>query len=742
MTRHDSGVNSQRMRVFFVFGLLLAATACTQREDPLAWVDPTLGSGGHGHVFVGASVPFGMAQPGPTSIPQGWDWSSGYHASDSTVIGFSQTHLSGTGCADLFDITVMPVTGPVRYGRGTEGNPDSGFWSYADRTREIAQPGYYSVPLQRYGILAEMTATSRVSFYRFTYPASDEAALVFDLEHGGGWDHARDTHIEVVDSCTVQGWRHSRGWARNQKQFFYARASKPFADVSFPKGQTEVETDQIRYARLQFRTDENEQVLLKVALSATGTEGARKALEAELPDWDFEATRQAAQNAWREELSRIRIRTKDKAVRQVFYTALYHTAIAPSLFCDVDGSYRGADDAVHPNPGFPVHTTFSLWDTYRAAMPLYNIIQPQRRADFVNTMVQIFQEQGRLPVWHLMGNETDCMVGNPGVIAVADAIVKEIPGIDPEEAFRSCRLTVMQDDRAQDLRKAYGYIPADLARYSVAQEMEYAIADGATAAAADFLGYDEFGAEMWERSHSWRRYQDASTGFVRPLLADGSWRTPFDPFTVNHDWDDYCEGNAWQYSFLAPHDFNGLVRFFGSREKLIERLDSLFTAVPPREEENVPDMSGFIGQYVHGNEPSHHIIYLYTMAGEPGKAADRLREVMSTLYTTGREGLCGNEDVGQMSAWYILSALGFYQVEPASTRFWFGSPLLNGATLQVDGGTFRIRVHGNSDRNRYIQSLRLNGRPYRLPYLEYADIVAGGTLDIQMGGKPVLWYDN
>ena len=256
MTRHDSGVNSQRMRVFFVFGLLLAATACTQREDPLAWVDPTLGSGGHGHVFVGASVPFGMAQPGPTSIPQGWDWCSGYHASDSTVIGFSQTHLSGTGCADLFDITVMPVTGPVRYGRGTEGNPDSGFWSYADRTREIAQPGYYSVPLQRYGILAEMTATERVSLYRFTYPASDEAALVFDLEHGGGWDHARDTHIEVVDSCTVQGWRHSRGWARNQKQFFYARASKPFADVSFPKGQTEVETDQIRYARLQFRTDE------------------------------------------------------------------------------------------------------------------------------------------------------------------------------------------------------------------------------------------------------------------------------------------------------------------------------------------------------------------------------------------------------------------------------------------------------------------------------------------------------
>ena len=657
--------------------LLAMAFSCSAPEDYAGYVDTKIGSGGHGHVYVGASVPFGLVQLGPTSSPQQWDWCSGYHDSDSTVIGFSHTHLEGTGIGDLFDITVMPVTGSVEYSR-------EGLWSYADRSREVAEPDYYSVPLLRYDILAEMTATSRVGFHRYTFPASDSTAIVFDLENGGCWDKATDTRIEADGNDALKGWRFSRGWARNQKVFFYAKFSKPFESVE-NIGQ---------YARVNFDLAEGEKVMLKVAISPVDIDGAKANMAAELPGWDFEKTREAARTAWNRELSKIRIETGDVDQRTIFYTALYHTMIQPSEFCDVNGDYRGADGDIHRNNDFKTYTTFSLWDTYRAAMPLMTVIHPEKIRDIARTMVKIHEEQGKLPVWHLWGNETDCMVGNPGVIALADILVKDFEGFDKEQAYNALRESEMRPDRGQDIRMECGFIPADRDfNESVAYDMEYAIADGAMAAAARRLGKEEDYAYFNERSHSYRNYFDPETLFIRGRNSDGTFVEPFNPYSSNHRADVYCEGNAWQYTWLVPQDFDGLVTLYGSKEKLAERLDSLFAAKNEIEgAEASPDISGLIGQYAHGNEPSHHIIYFYTMAGQPWKAADKIDEVLRTLYFHDPNGLSGNEDVGQMSAWYILSSLGMYQVEPAGARFWFGKPSFAGAEVQVPGGTLKIRA--------------------------------------------------
>ena len=619
----------------------------------------------------------------------------------------------------------MPVTGSVEYSR-------EGLWSYADRTREVAEPDYYSVPLLRYDILAEMTATSRVGFHRYTFPASDSTAIVFDLENGGCWDKATDTRIEAEGNDALKGWRFSRGWARNQKVFFYAKFSKPFESVE-NIGQ---------YARVNFDLAEGEKVMLKVAISPVDIDGAKANMAAELPGWDFEKTREAARTAWNRELSKIRIETGDVDERTIFYTALYHTMIQPSEFCDVNGDYRGADGDIHRNNDFKTYTTFSLWDTYRAAMPLMTVIHPEKIRDIARTMMKIHEEQGKLPVWHLWGNETDCMVGNPGVIALADILVKDFEGFDKEQAYNALRESEMRPDRGQDIRMECGFIPADRDfNESVAYDMEYAIADGAMAAAARRLGKEEDYAYFNERSHSYRNYFDPETLFIRGRNSDGTFVEPFNPYSSNHRADVYCEGNAWQYTWLVPQDFDGLVTLYGSKEKLAERLDSLFAAKNEIEgAEASPDISGLIGQYAHGNEPSHHIIYFYTMAGQPWKAADKIDEVLRTLYFHDPNGLSGNEDVGQMSAWYILSSLGMYQVEPAGARFWFGKPSFAGAEVQVPGGTLKIRAEGLSGEARYIQSVTLNGKNHPYPYIEFNDIVKGGELVFRMGTEKTLWY--
>ena len=720
-------------RIFLIAALGLASCAQPAADDNLTrYVDPRIGTGGHGHVFVGANVPFGLVQLGPTSIPQEWDWTSGYHESDSTVIGLSHTHLSGTGIGDLFDVTVMPVVGEVTCARGTEEDPASGLWSYADRTKEVVRPGYYSVPLVRYGITAEMTATSRVGFHRYTFPAADDAAVIFDLENGGCWDKATETHIEPSGDSRLVGWRYSTGWAKDQRVWFVAEFSRPF---------TSFEQVGEHYARVNFATAEGEQLMLKVALSPVSIEGAEANLAAELPGWDFDATAAAADAAWNAQLAKVKVTTQDEVARRIFYTGLYHTMVAPSEFCDVNGDYRGADGAVHRNPGHTTYTTFSLWDTYRAAMPLMTILHPDRMPDIVNTMLAIADEQGRLSVWHLWGNETDCMVGNPGIPVVADAIVKGIEGFDRERAFEAIRRTAMNPDRGNGLRMKYGYIPCDLFNEAVAYDMEYALADGAAARAAEALGRGEDARYFTERSHSYRNYFDPSTGFMRGRDSRRGWRTPFNPFASTHRADDYCEGNAWQYTWLAPHDVAGLESCFGSRARMLGKLDSLFTVSSVIEgAETSPDISGLIGQYAHGNEPSHHTLYLYTMLGQPWKTAEKVREVLTTLYHDQPDGLSGNEDVGQMSAWYILSSLGMYEAEPAGGRYWFGSPLFDRAEIAVPGGTFTIVAENNSSENKYIRRVWLNGRPYTKPWIGHEEVMAGGELRFEMDDEPHVWY--
>ena len=705
------------MKTHFWALALLFATACTQVNDTdyASFVDPKIGTGGHGHVFVGASVPFGMVQLGPTSIPQEWDWCSGYHDSDSTVIGFSHTHLSGTGIGDLFDITVMPVIGQTTPERGTENNPESGAWSYADRTKEVCEPGYYSVPLERYGITAELTATSRVGFHRYTFPETEEARILFDLENGGCWDKVTDSEFQIEKDADgkikgIGGHRYSTGWAKDQKVYFWAEFSRPMD--SFTQTQN--------YGWLEIgHMDDGEQVLVKVALSPTSIEGARDNMQAELDGWNFDATRTAARTAWNKELSKIDIKTRSETKRKIFYTALYHTMIAPSVYNDVNEE--------------PNYTTFSLWDTYRAAMPLMTIIHADRMDDIVKTFWRIYKEQGDLPVWHLMGNETDCMVGNPGLVAFADAVVKGFRGgLTDEQIIEAMTATATTPDRGQDIRMKYGFIPADLYPESVANDMEYAIADGALANCAEALGKTELAKRYRERSHSYRNYWDSETRFLRGRNSDGTFKEPFDPTFSQHRVSDYTEGTGWQYLWLVPQDVDGLVCLFGSRRAFVEKLDSLFEAPEHIEGADAsPDISGLIGQYAHGNEPGHHTIYLYSMLGEQRKAAMRIGQVYKEMYTDAPDGLSGNEDVGQMSAWYILSSMGFYQVEPACPRFWFGLPNFEKMTVKVPGGIFEINREGNRKAGR-IKAVTLNGAPYDKPYIEYKDIVSGGKLTFHM----------
>ena len=764
------------IRVLFAALLLFGCTPQKSINNFTAYVDPKIGTGGHGHVFVGANVPFGMVQLGPTSIPQEWDWCSGYHDSDSTVIGFSHTHLSGTGIGDLFDITVMPVVGEgLTYARGREEDQQSGLWSYADRSKEVARPGYYSVPLTRYGITAEMTATSHVGMHRYTFPQSNKAGIVIDLMNGGCWDRPMDAFIERVDPRTgdpdpegqaLRGYRFSRGWADDQKIFFYAEFSKPFVSLDVQTKDVRIWQDESKimptYAHAYFETGKNEQVLMKVGLSSVSMEGAYDNMQAELTGWDFDETADLADDLWNHELGRIHIDTQDEVARKIFYTALYHTMIAPSKFSDFGGDYRGKD-YISETDGYTQYTTFSLWDTYRAAMPLYSLFQPDRYHEFISTMLHIYNEQGKLPVWHLHGCETNCMVGSPGIMPVADAIVA---GIADEFGFEAMKASAMNPERGQEYRMKYGYIPCDLMNESVAYDLEYAVADGAIANAAkhlselfadpDYYFASPEKAEKYrkeyeyfnERSKSYRHLFDKDSGFIRGKDSKGRFRKEYSPFASTHRADDYCEGNGWQYTWLVPHDVEGLIECFGGKERFISKLDSLFI-VPSVIEgaESSPDISGLIGQYAHGNEPSHHILYLYTMAGQPWKAADKIREVLGTLYTARPDGLAGNEDVGQMSAWYIMSSMGFYQVEPGSGQYWFGSPLFDKVSINVgktrstgENKYFTIRAENNSYENRYIQSITLNGKAYTKGYIEHKDIAAGGELVIRMGAEPKVWY--
>lgn len=715
-----------------------------EMEDLTQFVDPHIGTGGHGHVFYGANVPYGFVQLGPTSIPQSWDWVSGYHESDSTVIGFPHTHLSGTGIGDLHDINVMPVVGEVTYARGDTSSYDTGLWSYSDRSKEMAVPGYYRTHLSRYNVDVELTATKRVGFHKYTFLGKESPAIVFDMVNGGCWDKTTDAVIRVVNDSTVSGYRYSTGWADDQRIFFRAEFSRKFDHVTFIVNDSVKEGNMAQgtqlFARVDFAAGNPEPVYMKVALSPTSEEGAWLNMQTELNGWDFDRTVADAKAAWNKELNKVKVSTTDTVAKKIFYTSLYHTMIAPSEFCDVNGDYYGADKKVHHEKGFKNYTTFSLWDTYRAAQPLMTILQPERMSDIINTMLHIYEQQGKLPVWHLMGCETDCMVGNPGVPVVADAILKDLKGFDSELAFKALKESSMLPERGMEYRLKYGFIPADKMTEAIAYDMEYALADWAVAQAARRLGKQEDYAYFLQRSKSYKNYFDASTGFMRGKMADGSWRTPFSPYASSHRDDDYCEGNAWQYTWLVPQDVEGLVECFGSKDAFVHKLDSLFLADGDMGETSSPDISGLIGQYAHGNEPSHHITYLYTLVGQPWKTAERVKEILHTMYTDKSDGLAGNEDVGQMSAWYVLSSFGFYQVEPAGGKFVFGYPNFEQVEIAVPGGKFVIKREDKGSANHYIQHVWLDGKEYKKAWIDYADIMKGGELTFQMGDEPAVWY--
>ena len=741
-------MNKKSLLFVPVLSLCLASCGSSQKgqemEDLTQFVDPRIGTGGHGHVFYGANVPYGFIQLGPTSIPQSWDWVSGYHVSDSTVIGFPHTHLSGTGIGDLHDINVMPVVGEVTYSRGDASSYETGLWSYSDRSKEVVTPGYYRTHLSRYNVDVELTATKRVGFHKYTFLGNESPAIVFDMVNGGCWDKTTEAVIRVVNDSTVSGYRYSKGWADDQRVFFRAEFSRKFDNVEFIVNDSVKEGDMAKgaqlFARVNFAAGNQEPVYMKVALSPTSEEGAQLNMQTELSGWDFEKTIADAKAAWNKELNKVKVYTTDEASKKIFYTSLYHTLFAPSEFCDVNGDYYGADKQMHKGEGFVNYTTFSLWDTYRAAQPLMTILHPEKMSDIINTMLHIHQQQGKLPVWHLMGCETNCMVGNPGVPVVADAILKDIKGFDTELAFKALKESSMLPERGMEHRIEYGFIPADKMTEAIAYDMEYAIADWAVAQAAQKLGKQEDYEYFLKRSKSYKNYFDASTGFMRGKMLDGSWRTPFSPYASSHRDDDYCEGNAWQYTWLVPHDVEGLVECFGSKEAFVNKLDSLFLANGDMGEASSPDISGLIGQYAHGNEPSHHTVYLYTLVGQPWKTADRIKEILHTMYTDQPDGLSGNEDVGQMSAWDILSSFGFYQVEPAGGKFVFGYPNFDKVEIAVPAGKFVIERENKGQQNNYIQGIVLNGTEYKKPWIEYADIMKGGELKFLMGDEPVVWY--
>lgn len=667
---------------------------------------------------MGANVPFGLVQLGPTEPTRGWDWCSGYYYDDDELIGFGHMHLSGTGIGCLGDVAFLPV---------------KDFKQTSTRFKHEAEkvhPGYYSVQLTDPNVLVELTATERCGFHRYTFKNGAKAQLALDLSQCIGWDKLNDCLLTQESATRLTGFRRSNGWAADRRIYF---------SIDFSQPVTVHRLDSMERVVVSV-ADNTKPLLVKVALSPVSIDKAKLNMQAELAGWDFDAAVKSADEAWNRELARIEIQTNDQTKKRVFYTAMYHLMTSCSKFNDVDREYRGADGKVH-KADFTNYTTLSLWDTYRAAHPLMAVAFPEMQRDFAQTFLNIYKQQGRLPVWHLMGSETDCMVGNPGAIVLADLTMKGFVE-DKELALEALKATQMKDIRSLGLLKKHGYIPWNLEpeNETVAKALEYCAADDGVAKVAKLLGKTDDYEYFFNRSRSYKKYYDPETRFLRAVDTDGKFRLPFNPFFAEHRTNDYTEGNAWQYTFLVPHDVKGLIKLFGSDKAFMSKLDSLFFVEGWAGDNASPDMSGMTGQYAHGNEPSHHVIYMYNYAGRPDKAAPLLRKMLNEMYLDQPDGLSGNEDVGQMSAWYILSSVGLYQVDPVGGRFVIGSPLFDKATVNVGGGkTFTVEAKNNSDKNIYVQSARLNGKTLKNSYVDFNDIRRGGTLELVMGPKPSKW---
>jgi len=718
-------------------------------EDFTKYVNNFVGTGGHGHTHPAAAVPFGMVQIGPDTFNEGWDWCSGYHYSDSSIMGFSHTHLSGTGVGDMMDVMVMPMTGELRTEPGTREKPGSGYRSRFSHSKESATPGYYSVMLDDYGIKAELTATERAGFHRYAFPKSEQSHILIDLNHRymSGSSKVLEAALNIEGETLITGFRRVQCWAPNRHVYFAMRFSKPFTGAGIvADGRRDASSRHARGTNLKawvdYRTEAGEQILVKVGLSGVSVGGALKNLDQEMPDWSFDGIREKARQTWNRELSKIRIEGVSGADREVFYTALYHTMLAPQLFDDVDGSYRGMDGQVHRAVGFHNYGTFSLWDTYRAIHPLYTLIQPERVPGMVQCLIAMTDEspQKTVPIWPLAGNETGCMIGYHAVDVIAEAWLKGFKGFDIERAFRLMRAQAMMDEyRGLGLYKKLGYVPCDREAESASKTLEYSYDDWAIAQVAKALGKTGDYKLFVGRAANYRNLFDRSTSFIRPKTAGGDWAAPFDPKKTgtSNRWRDFTEANSWQYSWAAQHDPKGFMNLLGGRAKFMEKLDQLFEQSTEVEGEVPVDMTGLIGMYAHGNEPSHHIAYLYNYAGAPWKTAERVRGIIRSMYKTGPEGLPGNEDCGQMSAWYLLSALGFYPVDPVSGNYVIGSPMFSRATIDLGNGRLlSIEAHNVSPENLYIQSATLNGRPLTKSWMSHQEVAPGGKLLFEMGRRP------
>ena len=724
--------------------MLISCTPTQEKHeiDYTSYVNPFIGTDFTGNTYPGAQAPFGMVQLSPDNGLPGWDRISGYFYPDSTIAGFSHTHLSGTGAGDLYDISFMPVTLPYK-----EAKAPLGIHSKFSHDDESAYAGYYQVRLTDYNINVELTATERCGIQRYTFPEA-QSAIFLNLKKAMNWDFTNDSHIEVIDSVTIQGYRFSDGWARDQHIYFRTRFSKPFEKIELDTMAIVKENKRIgtaTIARFDFNTQEGEQILVSTAISGVSMEGAAKNLQAEVPENNFDKYLAATKANWNRQLGKIEVKSDNEDDKVNFYTAIYHSMIAPTIYSDVDGAYYGPDKKVHQADGWVNYSTFSLWDTYRAAHPLFTYTEPERVNDMVKSFIAFYEQNGRLPVWNFYGSETDMMIGYHAVPVIADAYLKGIGDFDAERALAACVATANLDNyRGIGLYKKLGYIPYNVTdsynaeNWSLSKTLEYAFDDYCIAEMAQKMGKKDIADEFYKRSQNYKNVYNPATSFMQPRDDEGVFIKDFkaDDYTPH-----ICESNGWQYFWSVQHDVDGLVNLVGGKNRFAEKLDSMFTYHPSEDDELPLFSTGMIGQYAHGNEPSHHILYLYTMLGQPWKTADKVREVLTTLYHDRPDGLSGNEDVGQMSAWYVLSSLGFYQVEPAGGRYFFGSPLFDKAEVRVRDGVLTVTAHNNSAANKYIQAVKLNGKPYTKPYIAFDDIAAGGVLEFEMGAEPAVWYE-
>ena len=720
-------------------GAIMFLAACTgpapkQVKDARLtdFVDPFIGTADHGHTYPGAAYPFGQIQLSPDNGTQGWDWCSGYHYSDSIVSGFSHLHLSGTGIGDLADISFLPVTSEVTFKEG-EKNADfvtryAGKYSHS---QEIAKPGYYAMTLKSNGVKAEFTVTERAGLHRYSFPEGGENNLLINLGFAINWDKPYKTSLNVVDSLLVTGARLSNGWAADQHVYFAVRFSKPISKSLI----TNVGGEGRTVGYLKFG---EKQVMAKVGISSVSIENAIANLDASLPGWDFDATQKAASDAWEKELSKIKIQSGDSVQKTIFYTALYHTMVAPALFSDSNGEFKGVKGDVQKAVGYNRYTVFSLWDTYRALHPLYTLTQQPKVNDMVKTMLDHYKQTGLLPVWELEGNETFCMVGNHSIPVIAEAILKGIGDFDQQLAFEAMKKTSMNDRDGMGLYDKLGYMPADKIQQSVAKSLEVAIDDWSVAAVAQKLGKTEDAAYFSKRAESFKAYFDKETGFMRGKLSNGQWTTPFDPVFSKHEGSDYTEGNAWQYLWLVPQNVPALIELLGGKEPFADKLENLFkVAEGVKGAEASPDISGLIGSYAHGNEPGHHTTFLFNYAGRAWRTQELNRQIQTTMYTNKPDGLCGNEDCGQMSAWYVFSAMGFYPVNPSELKYQFGSPLVQEAKLEVAPGKyFTMKAPLASVANKYIQEVKLNGKALNRTFITHQEIMDAGLLEFTMSAEP------